>query len=103
MCRPGTAIHLNEGLSDAAIECLLECGMKRAYPDAYKSYQQGIRKINTETENSKKEKVADIRKNVEADKAMLQKSVRAALLDHVVDAYPYVALWLYCSHIDIRP
>ncbi|KAL1684093.1 hypothetical protein EV122DRAFT_200466 [Schizophyllum commune] len=95
VCRPGSAIHLNEGLSDAAIECLLECGMKRAYPDAYKSYQQGIRKINTETENSKKEKVADIKKNVEADKAMLQKSVRAALVGHVVDAYPYVALWLY--------
>ncbi|KAL1748220.1 hypothetical protein HDZ31DRAFT_71777 [Schizophyllum fasciatum] len=57
--RPGTAIHLDENLSDKAVDCILQCGMKQAFPEAHRTFQQSLRQVNTEVEDKKKSKIAE--------------------------------------------
>lgn len=86
--RKGMAIHLDEGLNDSAIQCLIKCGMNQAFGDACKTYERSIRDAAIEAESEKKRKSALVKENVDASKASLEQTMRLALVDHIIGVYP---------------
>lgn len=90
-CSESGAISLNKNLDLDAIDLLIQCGLQRRFPAESETFKNLLGEARKAHEDKIRQMQAGIREEVDSRSEELRELFREAIVDNIVNAFPYGA------------